>query len=1325
MDAERIRKEIEVWFAIWGSGSQDYMLDFLRQHIFPSARRKDIVPVYTKVTRSKDFETGYFGARISNSKALKILASMDKEELARRLSLVPRDKQLSATGRLSLFLGKEVIGTLGDHLQPYAEEYALDLGEGCSEEPEVLLKISKEWWVPIGEQILWRTVVFGKPDIRSWCAFVSDYGDFCGDERIWEIFGQAAILTGREDWLNVSFAKLSSSWRRSFLRSLWNFFTGKSWREDFLDAQEAFKKEEKRRTFTPEGPLAFVTVYMLLSLNIPSYLDEARKLWNRIKRNVPEFGEDLEFIRELVKSRDRENVFVWHEMFSREKFSIGHVLCAWRFALDGLQLEDLFEPTERGTSYYRRMKEKFHRYATELKRHGCVLWASEIYGFLGDEREIQRIKISTGLVPTAVSGQSEDAWTAKLKGLEDIVRLKGAEGIGNRRVVWLVTPGKWGINIEPREQRLSANGVWKIGRKLSIQGIREGKYPFASHKDRLIASYAQEERYGFGRKYYRLKADAIEVLAGYPWVFDGETKEPVEVVRDTPKIVVEDTEQSLRVMLEPYVEDADTTVFIRKENGKFRFFVLDDLYRSLRQVIGKKGFEVPKEGEKQLKEVLEDLSSLIPVVGMEFDSVEEVKADATLYLVLKPLGEGLLLNVRIFPLGEKGPSFVPGKGQEIVVSLIEGKHFKARRDLSMEREIYSKVHERLWGVAGLEVRDEGSWYAPDLETSVRLLEAVEDLKDEKVKILWPEGKSLNIVFVDDDNLSVRVTKGIDWFEFDGSINISEEESLSISEVVREIADKKERFVQLTDGRIVALKDRLFKKLKDLAELSDIKKNKVLVPALRLLAMDSTVDAEEVVSFKERIDKAMNTNFLPPASMRDLLRPYQQEGFLWLRRLYEAGFGACLADDMGLGKTIQSLALLLSVAENGPSLVVAPASVVHVWEEEAGRFAPELDVINLGVVKDRKDVVDRATSYQVVVASYGLLQQRWVAELLQSREWNVVVLDEAQNIKNYRTLRAKAAYGLKARFRLATTGTPIENRLEELWSVFRFLNPGLLGSLDAFRKRFIVPIEREGDVDAKRKLKRLIKPFVLRRTKAQVLDELPPKTESTVYVELSPKEAAVYEELRREALEDLRANLPEKQLRFIILKHLTRLRLFCCSPKLLNMDLPESKLKTLVDLVEEIVLSGNRALVFSQFVKFMERIKAAFEERGIEYLYLDGSVPVSERNRRVKDFQRGKAPVFLISLRAGGTGLNLTAASYVVLADPWWNPMVEEQAADRVYRLGQKQPVTIYRLITKGTVEEKIRLLQAEKLNRIEEILEGTSTAHALSVDELMELLEAS
>ena len=430
-------------------------------------------------------------------------------------------------------------------------------------------------------------------------------------------------------------------------------------------------------------------------------------------------------------------------------------------------------------------------------------------------------------------------------------------------------------------------------------------------------------------------------------------------------------------------------------------------------------------------------------------------------------------------------------------------------------------------------------------------------------------------------------------------------------------------------------------------------------------------------------------------------------------------GACLADDMGLGKTIQALSLLLLRAEGGPTLVVAPTSVGPNWRAEARRFSPSLKVA-LYRGRGREGLLNGIGAHDVLITSYDLVVRD--AAALGAVAWHTLVLDEAQAIKNPTTRRAQAIHGLDRAFCLALTGTPVENRTGELWSLFAAIVPGLLGSAEAFRERFAIPIERWADVDRQRQLSRLIRPFLLRRLKREVAPDLPPRIEQTVRIELSAAERRLYDRARLAALAELsgpEAGDPDAQ-RFRLLAALSRLRQLACHPRLddPNSTVPSAKLAATLELLGEAFDAGHRVLVFSQFTRHLALVRAALEAQGRSLLYLDGGTPLGEREARVAAFQRGTADAFLISLGAGGTA-QLTAAT---ISTTGRNPAVEDQATDRAHRIGQDAPVNVYRLVAEGTIEQAIVELHAEKRALAASLLGEAGAPVRFDADELLDLL---
>ncbi|MFB4392901.1 MULTISPECIES: SNF2-related protein [unclassified Pseudomonas] len=490
--------------------------------------------------------------------------------------------------------------------------------------------------------------------------------------------------------------------------------------------------------------------------------------------------------------------------------------------------------------------------------------------------------------------------------------------------------------------------------------------------------------------------------------------------------------------------------------------------------------------------------------------------------------------------------------------------------------------------------------------------------------------------------------------------------------------------------------------------------------------------EQVRDLGRRLRDARDLHVLPPKGLAAVLRPYQQQGLNWLQALREMGTGGILGDDMGLGKTLQTLAHLLLEKEAGrlvrPALAVMPTSLVPNWLDEAQRFAPGLRVLALHGPGRTKHFATLG-EYDLVLTTYALAPRD--LEHLRAQPWHVLVLDEAQNIKSSNSKAAQAVRELQASQRLCLSGTPMENNLGELWSLFHFLMPGWLGDSKRFTQDYRTPIERHGDSERMAHLASRIRPFLLRRTKEQVARELPPKTEMVHWVELSDAQRDTYEAVRVAMDKKVRDEIARNgaaRSQIVILDALLKLRQVCCDLRLVKGSeakgsfADKGKLGSLLEMLDELLSEGRKVLLFSQFTSMLALIEAELEKRGIRYSLLTGDT--RDRRAPVQQFQNGDSEVFLISLKAGGTGLNLTAADTVIHYDPWWNPASENQATDRAYRIGQDKPVFVYKLITRGTVEEKIQQLQHEKAALAAGLLEGGEAGQWRLGDEEIEALFA-
>ena len=559
---------------------------------------------------------------------------------------------------------------------------------------------------------------------------------------------------------------------------------------------------------------------------------------------------------------------------------------------------------------------------------------------------------------------------------------------------------------------------------------------------------------------------------------------------------------------------------------------------------------------------------------------------------------------------------------------------------------------------------------------------------------------------------VRVSmSGVQWFELESEF-VTDDQSVDLG-AVRMWLDSGRRFIPLKDGSFAEADPQELKRAADLLEEAGAApgRSKTKLPLFQAVALELLAGLGDSAEIEAKARQAMlslrETSGVPkvgaPEGLHATLRHYQEAGLSWLWFLNRHGLSGILADDMGLGKTIQALSLVLkgkNDLDRKPALVVAPTSVLANWEREAERFTPDLKVV-MWHGQDRKEHARILAEADLVLTSYALVR-RDLEELLNV-DFRYVILDEAQNIKNAGSATAQACKSLKSDLRLALTGTPLENRLSELWSIFDFLMPGFLGSAETFGERYEQPIQVVGDPESRDRLRRRIQPFILRRLKTEVAKDLPPKTETVAYCEMEPGQASLYREVLEESRRKVYDSIEKvgfKRSRVSILAALMRLRQVCCDPRLLKMPPgtllpPSAKLARFNELVTDLVEEGHRALVFSQFTEMLELLKHEADDQKLGYLYLDGRT--KDRMSRVDKFNDTQGPpLFFISLKAGGTGLNLTAADYVIHYDPWWNPAVEDQATDRTHRIGQTKAVISYKLITRGTVEEKILALQKRK-----------------------------
>ena len=582
-------------------------------------------------------------------------------------------------------------------------------------------------------------------------------------------------------------------------------------------------------------------------------------------------------------------------------------------------------------------------------------------------------------------------------------------------------------------------------------------------------------------------------------------------------------------------------------------------------------------------------------------------------------------------------------------------------------------------------------------------------------------------------ISFNISSGIDWFDLQTVIQYGDV-PVALKDMRRALK-RSDNYIMLADGSIGEVPQEWLERYKHIFGLGDEHGEGLRFSNQQVTLLDQLLGESERVStdeeFQLRRQRLRDFNSITPQPLAQKLtaelRPYQKAGVDWLHFLREYQFGGCLADDMGLGKTVQVLAFLQALREKKVSdkatLVVLPRSLLVNWQRESEKFTPELRMLEYHGQLREKDT-SLFDQYDLVLTTYGIVIKD--IELLRSYRFHYVILDESQAIKNPVSQSAKGCRLLQADHRLVMTGTPVENSTLELWSQFAFLNPGLLGNLDYFRSEIGGPIERDANADTAQFLRKMVYPFILRRTKEQVAPELPPRTERIIYGDMEPAQRKIYTRVRedyRKSLLGLIEGQGMENARMKILEGLLRLRQICIHPLLVEKTYhgESAKFELLTEQIETLMAEGHKALIFSQFVETLKLLRLYLDERNIRYAYLDGSTV--NRQDQVDAFQNQPAiPFFLISLKAGGVGLNLTAADYVIHIDPWWNPAVEMQASDRAHRIGQDKPVFVYKYIMRDSVEEKILLLQERKRNLVNQLISTeTSFFKALTRDDVQAL----
>ncbi|MGH4052970.1 MAG: SNF2 helicase associated domain-containing protein [Clostridium sp.] len=648
------------------------------------------------------------------------------------------------------------------------------------------------------------------------------------------------------------------------------------------------------------------------------------------------------------------------------------------------------------------------------------------------------------------------------------------------------------------------------------------------------------------------------------------------------------------------------------------------------------------------------------------------------------------------------------------------------RDMDTEMNIINKFHE--FGFIstnkGFEIQDEDKlldFLVSGLEKLEQMAEVYYSEDFKKIEVHGSSGYKSNITLNKDDLL-----------EF--SFSIEGVDNTELSSIFTSLREKR-KYHRLKNGSFVLLDSNNLLKVSQMIDYlniknKDISKDKIILSKYNAIYIEEKLKREQMdfVNTNKKFKDLVNTTFsakkikaVVPKALDNIMRDYQKVGFKWLKTLAKCGFGGILADEMGLGKTIQAIAFIQSEVEENdnkqPTLVVCPTSVVYNWKDEIEKFAPTLNCIVIsGSKNSREEQKQNIVDFDVVITSYSLIRRD--IEDYEKIKFRHCFLDEAQFIKNFNSQSAFAVKTINALCKFALTGTPIENSLTELWSIFDFIMPGYMLNHNVFSKKYEAPIVKNGNAKALVELNNHVKPFILRRTKIEVAKDLPSKIEHRISVEMTEQQKKVYLAYLKDAKGELEEDIESKgfnKSKFKVLSILTRLRQICCDPSTFieNYDGGSGKMEALDEILENSLQQGHRILIFSQFTRVLKNISSRLEDKDINYMYLDGSTKSEKRVEMVKTFNEGESQVFLISLKAGGTGINLTGADMVIHFDPWWNPAVEAQATDRAHRIGQKKTVEVIKLIARGTIEEKIFKLQEKKKEISQSVINDETGAELL------------
>jgi len=896
--------------------------------------------------------------------------------------------------------------------------------------------------------------------------------------------------------------------------------------------------------------------------------------------------------------------------------------------------------------------------------------------------------------------------------------------------------------ITPYQHIVEADGLWTPSNRVNLSQFESNSIEGMSSLDKKIADLMA--KYPHDSYLKQANPDYLKMLKGKDALYEANLpKQKVDVKSAVVRAMVRKMEFEDKVLRTTIsgitlffdkpitlVEGQTTYVYKPCDGVRELCTIPNQLVSAIIQL--KRLEPLPLEVNDAVVQLVKEMSDIqvesdLPLTRPVNHLIQKIDAFNYVVAQFNPRNEGYQCHLLVRPSMKGMVEFAPGKGSEVCLQLHEDQIILIKRQLKAEISLLDGITKRVKELGGYNM-DVSNFFLPSNDACLGMLETLHKEK-QKIVVEWPRGGIVSRpVQVRTSDVMIKTKSLRQWFEIQVSLKLGNT-VLPLDELIHLInTNEKRNYIPLDESTFISITNELKEHLFSLNALLQNKGSKKIISVFSAPILkhyeETGMHLSKCIQLKQILERIAEVGEITPLVPDDLcatLRHYQRVGYEWLSRLYQWQAGGCLADDMGLGKTLQTITLLLAQAHKGPSLIVVPSSVIYNWRNEIRKFAPSLHVSLLNKSAKRDQMIRIADVGEVVITSYGLVHTN--REAFNEKTWNILVLDEAHVIKNRTSKMSKAVKQLQAKFTLLLTGTPVQNHLAEIWNLFDIAVPGLLGSYKHFTSTFVQPVRTIKNEIQYDRLKLMIQPFILRRVKSQVAQELPLKTEINIYVELSDKERVLYESVRAHALE----TIDHGTLSMVTaLQEINKLRLLSCHPQLVQpkSKVESSKMGRLMEIIECLCQNDHIALVFSQFTRHLGLVRKKLDEIGVSYLYLDGKTSAKQRAQLVNEFNRGETRIFLISLKAGGVGLNLTTADFVIHLDPWWNPAIESQATDRAYRIGQDKPVTVYRMISKNTIEEQILALHEEKRLMADTLLEGSSMASELTPQELLRLLSS-